>query len=93
MDDSLYSPLACTGKSHPRCAGQRREFLWQMGAGFAGLALTDLLHCDGFFSQQAAAALRPDEAPMTPRQPHFTAPAKHVIFLFMYGGPSQVDSW
>ena len=38
------------------CAGSRREFLWQMGAGFAGLALTALLDQDGFFAAKAAAA-------------------------------------
>ena len=30
---------------------------------------------------------------MAPKAPHFTASAKHVIFLFLNGGPSQVDTF
>jgi hypothetical protein len=65
------------------CAGTRRQFLWQAGAGFAGVALTALLEGDGFFSRLAAA-----EPARSPRLP---ARAKRCIFLFMYGGPSQMD--
>src|SRR6266480_852957 len=72
------------------CAGSRREFLWQMGAGFTGLALTALLDGDGFFTRQAAAAT-PELNPPHPRPAHFPARAKSCIFLFMYGGPSQMD--
>src|SRR5205807_6940915 len=76
------------------CSGTRREFLWQMGAGFAGVALTALLDRDGFFTRQAAAAgTAPDGyvSPLALKQPHFAAKAKHCIFLFLYGGPSQMD--
>ena len=38
------------------CGQTRREFVWQMGGGFAGLALTSLLNQDGFFGRHAAAA-------------------------------------
>src|SRR5436305_6062985 len=72
------------------CAGSRREFLWQMGAGFAGLALTALLDGDGFFTRQAGAATIATN-PLLPRPPHFPGKAKSCIFLFMYGGPSQMD--
>ena len=72
------------------CAGTRREFLWQMGAGFTGLALTALLDQDGFFGSQAAAAA-PAVTPMTPRLAQLPVRAKSCIFLFMYGGPSQMD--
>src|SRR5712671_5811544 len=72
------------------CAGSRREFLWQMGAGFAGVALTALLDGDGFFTRAAFAAT-PDLNPLLPRPPHLTGKAKSCIFLFMYGGPSQMD--
>lgn len=92
MDDILYSPLTTGSASHSACTGQRREFLWQMGAGFAGLALTDLLDRDGFFASHASAASN-TTSPLAIRQPHFEPKAKHVIYLFMYGGPSQVDSW
>ena len=38
------------------CGMNRREAIWQMGAGFTGLALVDLLSRDGFFSRKATAA-------------------------------------
>ena len=76
--------------NHSLCAGSRREFLWQMGAGFAGLALTALLDGDGFFTRNAIAAA-PDLNPLAPKPPHLPAKAKSCIFLFMYGGPSQMD--
>jgi hypothetical protein len=77
------------------CGRTRREFLWEAGAGFGATALTGLLSADSFFDRQAGAA----EArtaflnPMAPKKPHFPAKAKSVIFLFMYGGPSQVDTF
>ena len=70
---------------HPQCAGTRRQFLWQAGAGFTGLALSALLDGDGFFGGPAAAATLPSALP------HFATKAKACIFLFMFGGPSQVD--
>ena len=72
------------------CCGSRREFLWETGAGFAGLALTGLLDSDSFFTGKARAAF---SSPLAPKAPHFRPRAKHCIFLFMYGGPSQVDTW
>src|SRR5688500_10356117 len=81
---------------HPQCTGSRREFLWQMGAGFFGTALSGILQQDGFFSSVArgasAAPIAPTAInPMAVRPQHFPAKAKSVIFLFMYGGPSQMD--
>jgi hypothetical protein len=64
----------------------RRSFLWDAGCGFAGLALVDQLSRDGFFNIAAAA-----EPPASPTKPK--AKAKHCIFLFMNGGPSQVDTF
>ena len=63
------------------CTGSRREFLWQMGAGFTGLALTALLEKDGFFTHHAAAAT--SSSLLAPRPPHFQARAKRCIFLMM----------
>ncbi len=60
----------------------RREFLWHAGAGFAGLALADLLGREAAFG-----------SPLAPKVPHFRARAKHCVFLFMNGGPSQVDTF
>jgi hypothetical protein len=79
----------------PFCHRTRREFFWQTGAGFTGLALTGLLSADGFLGKQAAAAdgVTPYKNPLAPRLPHFAPKAKSVIFLFMYGGPSHVDTF
>ena len=73
------------------CGRTRREFLWQAGGGFVGTALTYLLAQDGFLPK--AMAGKSEASPLAPRQPHFPAKAKSCIFLFMYGGPSQVDLW
>ena len=64
------------------CGRTRREFLWQVGGGFAGLALTDML------AAEAMAA-----SPLAAKLPHLAAKAKHCVFLFMNGGPSQVDTF
>ena len=77
------------------CGRTRREFLWQSGAGFASLGLTSLLGGDGFLARQAVAAdgVSPYVNPLAPKKPHFAGKAKSVIFLFMYGGPSHVDTF
>lgn len=76
------------------CGRTRREFVWEMGAGFAGLAMTSLLAADGFFARHlhAAPSSKPSN-PLDPRAPHFPTKAKSVIFLMMNGGPSQVDTF
>ena len=76
------------------CGETRREFLWEAGGGFAGTALTFLLAQDGFFGSVAGAATgTATTSPLAPKAPHFTAKAKRCIFLFMYGGVSQVDTF
>jgi hypothetical protein len=78
------------------CGRTRREFLWQAGAGFTGVALAGLLDRDGFFPKNAAAAtVTPASAAsvIASKLPHFAPKAKSVIFLFMYGGPSHVDTF
>lgn len=76
------------------CGRTRREFLWQAGGGFTALPLISLLANEGFFGEAAGA----DKAttylnPLAPKKPHFKAKAKSVIFLFMYGGPSHIDTF
>ncbi|MCA8948600.1 MAG: DUF1501 domain-containing protein [Planctomycetes bacterium] len=66
------------------CGRTRREFLWQAGAGFTSLGLVDRMVRDG---------VPAGGNPLAPKAPHFPAKAKAVIFLFMYGGPSQVDTF
>ena len=73
------------------CGLTRGEFLWEMGGGFTGVALTSLLAGSGFFARHAGAAVIPD--PLGPRPGHFPARAKACIFLMMNGGPSQVDTF
>ncbi len=75
------------------CGRTRRELLWQMGGGFVGTALTMLLAEDGLLGTAALAGEAPRGGPLAPKPPHHPAKAKNVIFLFMYGGPSQVDLW
>src|SRR5215218_5514097 len=60
----------------------RRELLRRSSVGFGSLALAGLL------ADEAKAA-----DPLAPRRPHFPAKAKRVIFLFMHGGPSQIDTF
>ena len=85
MDLSRFRP------NQTPCGRTRREFLWEVGGGFAGLALIDLLSRDGFFTARAEAAEA--KSPLAARPPHFAAKAKHVVFLFMNGAPSQVDTF
>jgi len=80
-----YYPL------RPTCGRTRREFLWETGAGFVGTALTALLDGDGFFTRPLEGAEAAPAHPLAPRPPHRPARAKACIFLFMYGGPSQMD--
>jgi hypothetical protein len=85
--------------NHTPCHRTRREFLWQVGGGFAGLALIDLLSRDGFFEKQAAAeesaAKAADSAPylLAPKPSHFPAKARRAVFFFMNGAPSHVDTF
>jgi hypothetical protein len=77
------------------CGRTRREFLHQAGGGFTSLALTGLLARDGFFGRQAVAAdgVTEWQNPLAVKDPQLPAKAKRVIYLFMYGGPSHVDTF
>ncbi|HEX6986276.1 MAG TPA: DUF1501 domain-containing protein, partial [Planctomycetaceae bacterium] len=76
---------------HIERPSSRRDFLSRAGGGFGLLALAGLLGDDGLL----AAAPPPD--PLVPRTPHATGRgfgrAKSVIFLFMDGGPSHLDTF
>lgn len=59
-------------------AQSRREVLRTTGTGLGLLALPSLLEAGN---------------PLSPREPHFVARAKHIIHIYLNGGPSQVDTW
>lgn len=75
------------------CRRTRREFLWQSGGGFGAAALASMLAGDGFFGAAAASEAAAGRNPLAARTPHFAPKAKSVIFLFMYGGPSHIDTF
>ena len=74
----------------------RRQLLHQCGAGLAALALSDMIVRSGLCAGEPAAnplAAASVSNPLLPKSPHFPARAKRVIFLFMHGGPSHVDTF
>jgi hypothetical protein len=70
----------------PGTLPSRRQVLRGAGAGFGSLALAAIL-------ADEASAAPPPTNPLAARPPHFPGRAKRVIFLFMPGGPSQVDTF
>ncbi|MDH4410767.1 MAG: DUF1501 domain-containing protein [Verrucomicrobiales bacterium] len=70
---------------HPRQLN-RRDMLRHCAMGFGGVAMQALLH------DEAIAAPGTSD-PLAPKTPHFPAKARNVIFLYMDGGPSQVDTF
>ncbi len=62
----------------------RRQMLKRCANGFGAVALSALLNDQAFGEA---------ENPLAPKKPHFAARAKSVIFLYMDGGPSQVDTF
>lgn len=73
--------------AHFKITRNRREFLTDAFNGFGSLAFGALLA-----REQARAAYINPLAPKTPHTPEH-APAKSVIFLFMAGGPSQMETF
>jgi hypothetical protein len=70
----------------------RRELLARSGMGVASLGLAGLFANDGLLVPSANAATSYVN-PMQPRAAHFPGKAKHVIHLFLNGGPSHVDTF
>ncbi|MBM84136.1 MAG: sulfatase [Planctomycetaceae bacterium] len=64
----------------------RRNWLRTTGCGFGALAFSALAHWD-------AVQANPTARPLAAKQPHFAAKAKRVIFLYMHGGASHIDSF
>jgi hypothetical protein len=95
-----FSGIAIAGSSFVRMSLfmsielNRRTAMLLSGAGFGTVALAAMLADEG----RACDKLQPDtvnvaQYPLTSGRPHFPARAKRVIFLFMPGGPSQVDTF
>src|SRR5262249_46175055 len=66
----------------------RRQFLGDVGMSFTGLALGAMLARDGYAQEPAADQWRPPDG-----RPHFAPRAKSVIWLFMIGGASHLESF
>ncbi|MED5278230.1 MAG: DUF1501 domain-containing protein, partial [Verrucomicrobiota bacterium] len=68
----------------------RREFVQRFGTAMAGVSLSGIFQGDKVFAAPAS-ALADYTNPLTPRKTHFPTKAKACIYLYMYGGPSQMD--
>ena len=78
MDPIIYDPLNQT----------RRHFFQDCRVGLGALALGTILNAD---QDAATAATKATQHPLSPRPAHFPPQVKNVIFLFMAGGPSQLE--
>jgi hypothetical protein len=74
-------------RDFPMPSLSRRQALKAAGAGFGYLALA------GMLGQTARSADKPVPKPLAPKEPHFEPRAKRIIFLFMQGAISQVDTF
>ena len=77
MNDSRFS-------NSPASLLNRRSMLGRCGMGLGALGLTGLLHDEGLLGAAN---------PLSSKTPHFPGKAKSVIWIFVNGGPSQVDTW
>lgn len=88
---SLNSNMYATAQTDP--TSHRRSFLAKSAYGVGGMALASLLMRDGYAggAGNSVASRSAVSGVQRPQQPHFAPRAKNVIFLFMGGGPSQLD--
>ncbi|MCI0337099.1 MAG: DUF1501 domain-containing protein, partial [Acidobacteria bacterium] len=77
--------------SQEKALSGRRNFLMQSGAGLCSIALTSMLVEDGLVFARDAQQTAFD--PLAPKQPNHRPRAKSVIWLFMEGGPSHLDTF
>ena len=66
----------------------RREMLSRTGTGLGMLGLAGLLGDEGLLASDSPAA-----SPLAPKAPHFAAKTKHIIHIYLNGGPSQIDTF
>ncbi len=81
----MYDDTPPGPRPHSRPTRTRREFVRDAFAGFGGLALASLLE-----RERARAGI---DDPLAPKPPHSPARADAVIFLFMAGGPSHLETF
>ncbi len=76
------------------CGRTRRQFLWELGGGFGAVALSGMLGGDWIKNQAIAAdGVSTFANPLAAKPAPLPGKAKSVIFLFMYGGPSHIDTF
>src|SRR5688500_16223764 len=79
----------------------RRELLARLGTGLPMAGLAALMADAGMLASPAEAGVKPPAAsrdarsadPLAPRPSHFPGKAKHIIHIYLNGGPSQVDTF
>ncbi len=71
----------------------RRQVLCKIGGGFGALGLASILADAGLLAAETTTVPVRASNPLAPKPPHFPPRAKRVIFLFMNGGPSHVDTF
>ncbi len=90
FENGLSDHRALSGNCPPL---GRRDMLRRCGMGFGSVALTSLLQQQQLFTSEARAGPQMAANPMRVRPPHRAARARAVIWLFINGGPSHVDTW
>ncbi len=71
----------------------RRQMLRDSACGFGAVALSALLSTQAFVDKLPENKTIASSGPWSPRPTHFRPKVKHVIYLYMDGGPSQVDTF
>ena len=85
--------MSRSNQNHDSCdfslgPASRRQMLTQMGTGMGMLGLYGLLG-----DENRLVAATGEESPLSPRAPQFPARVKHIIHIYLNGGPSQVDTF
>ena len=88
MRDSIREPDDGRASLSTGTRASRRQWLQQSAAGFGSLALSALLQ-----QEAGATTFQPKSDPQQVKSSHFPARAKRIVFLFMKGGPSHVDTF
>src|SRR3954469_5894972 len=81
---------------HHHTPRSRREFLARAGGGFGAIAATALLNQSAPAADTLSKLQAPTDNPLNPlaaKRPHYAPTAKSVIFVFLEGGPSHLDTF